>query len=120
MGQIRYSSRIVLNIRIDYLPRQLLQSRDCNDRCSQVLIANVLSGDQPTSARSSYISSSRFTFSVEMEFGKPYISKFKVEIKINPSLNSYFNPVSIGNTFVVDVNPSQLTLARRLDQDELK
>jgi hypothetical protein len=55
-----------------------------------------------------------------MEFGKPYISKFKVEIKINPSLNSYFNPVSIGNTFVVDVNPSQLTLARRLDQDELK
>jgi hypothetical protein len=54
-----------------------------------------------------------------MEFGKPYISKFKVEIKINPSLNSYFNPVSIGNTFVVDVNPSQLTLAR-LDQDELK
>jgi hypothetical protein len=28
--------------------------------------------------------------------------------------------VSIGNTFVVDVNPSQLTLARRLDQDELK
>jgi hypothetical protein len=27
--------------------------------------------------------------------------------------------VSIGNTFVVDVNPSQLTLAR-LDQDELK
>jgi hypothetical protein len=54
-----------------------------------------------------------------MEFGKPFISKFKVEIKINPSLNSYFNPVSISNTFLVDVNPSQLTLARQ-EKDELK
>jgi hypothetical protein len=118
LGQIRYCSKVVLNIKIDYLPRTLLQSRDCNDRCSQVLVANVLNGDQPTSVRSSYISSSRYTFSVELEFGKPYISKFKVEIKINPSLNNYFNPVSIGNTFTVDVNPSQLTLALR-DQNVL-
>lgn len=94
LGQIRYSSKVVINIKIDVLPKALLQSKDCNDRCSGVINANVLSGDQPTSVRSSYISGSRYTFSVELEFGKPYINKFKVEIKVNPSLTSYFNPVS--------------------------
>ena len=56
---------------------------------------------------------------MELEFGKPFISKFKVEIKINPSINNYFNPVLIGNIFTVDVNSSQLTLAQR-DQNVLK
>ena len=111
LGQIRYSTKVVLNIKIDYLPKQLMQSSDCNDRCSQVLVASVLSGDSPTSIRSSYVSGSRYTFSVELEFGKPYVSRFRVEIKVNPSLSRYFQAVSIGNTFVTEVNPSQLTLA---------
>ena len=43
-GQIRYSTRIVVNIKIDYLPQELLQSLECTDKCSQVLVATILSG----------------------------------------------------------------------------
>lgn len=111
VGQIRYSTRIVLNIQIDYLPKQLLQSADCNDRCSQVLVAQVLSGDKPTAIKSSYVAGSRYSFSVELEFGKPYVGKFRLEVKVNPALSRYFNPVSIANSFAADVNPAQLTLA---------
>ncbi len=78
-----------------------------------MLIANVLEGDKPISVKSSYVSGSRYSFSVDLEFGKPYMGKFKVEIKVNPSLTRYFNNVQITNGFVTDVNPSQLTLARR-------
>ena len=113
LGQIRYSTKVVLNIKVNYLPKSLLQSRDCNDRCSQVLVATVLNGDQPTSVKSSYISSSRFTFTVELEFGKPYINKFTVEIKVHPSLASYFGSVSITKKVTFDVIPSKLTLAKQ-------
>jgi hypothetical protein len=112
LGQIRYSTKVVLNIKVNYLPKSLLQSRDCNDRCSQVLVATVLNGDQPTSVKSSYISSSRFTFTVELEFGKPYINKFTVEIKVLPSLASYFGSVSITKKVTFDVIPSKLALAK--------
>lgn len=115
VGQVRFQTRVVLNIKIDFLPRALLQSADCNDRCSQVLQANVVDGEKPTSVRSSFVSGSRYSFSVELEFGRPYMGRFRVEIKVNPALSRYFQNVGITNTFVVDVNPSQLTLARRED-----
>ena len=111
VGQIRYTTRVVINIKIDFLPKALLQSSDCNDRCSQVLQANIVSGDRPTSVKSSFVSGSRYTFSVELEFGKPYVNQFRVEIRVNPSLSRYFGSVGISNTFTTNVNPSQLTLA---------
>ena len=36
-GQIRYATKIIVNVKLDYLPKNLLQSADCNDRCSNVL-----------------------------------------------------------------------------------
>lgn len=113
IGQVRYSTKVVINIKIDYLPKELLQSSDCNDRCSQVLVATVLSGDTPISVKSYYVSGSRYTFSVELEFGKQYINRFRVEIKVNQSLSRYYKTVSIANSFTTDVNPSQLTLATK-------
>lgn len=112
-GQIRYASKMVINVKLDYLPKKLLQSTDCNDRCSQILSVNVVQGDRPTSVRSFYISGSRYSFSVEMEFGKPYISKLKVEIKVNERLAGYFGKTSIRNSLTVDLNPAQLTLATK-------
>ena len=112
-GQIRYTTKVVLNIKIDYLPVELLQSKDCNDRCSNVIMAEVSNGDRPTSVRSYYVAGSRFSFSVELEFSRPYMSKFSAQIKVNPALSRYFKQVSIANGFSVDVNPSQLTKAER-------
>ena len=53
-----------------------------------------------------------------MEFSKPYISKLKVEIKVNERLAGFFGKTSIKNSLTVDLNPAQLTLARR-ERDEL-
>lgn len=66
VGQVRYSTKIVLNIKIDVLPTELLQSRDCNDRCSQVLVADVTNGDKPISIKSSFISGTDYNFLVEL------------------------------------------------------
>ena len=40
-GQVRYATKIVINVKLDYMPLSLIQSDDCFDSCSQVLIANV-------------------------------------------------------------------------------
>lgn len=95
LGQVRYSTRIVLTVSIDYLPQTLLQANECNDACSSILIANITEGDKPISIKSSYVAGSRYSFSVEMEFGKPYMSNFRGEIKINPSVSRFFQGVSI-------------------------
>ncbi len=68
---------MVINIKIDYLPKNLLQSSDCNDRCSNVLDGQITGGDKnAVSIKSSYISGSIYTFSFEIEFGRPYIGQF--------------------------------------------
>jgi hypothetical protein len=79
-----------LNVKIDYLPKKLLQSNDCNDRCSQVLVATVTQGDKPISVKSSYVAGTSFTFNLELEFGRPYMNKFTVQISINQILAGFF------------------------------
>lgn len=63
-GQIRYETKVVLNVKLDYLPPDLMQAKECNDRCSQVLVATVTQGDKPISIKSSYVAGSRFTFNL--------------------------------------------------------
>jgi cysteine-rich repeat protein len=113
VGQIRYQTKVVLNVKIDYLPKKLLQSNDCNDRCSQVLVATVTQGDKPISVKSSYVAGSSFTFNLELEFGRPYMNKFTVQISINQILAGYFQGCSIVDPYSFDVNPAQLALARK-------
>ena len=36
------SSSIILNIRMNYLPQSLIQSADCNDRCLNVLVGEII------------------------------------------------------------------------------
>lgn len=116
-GQIRYETKVTVNIKIDYLPKELLQSKDCNDRCSQVLVATTSNGDKPTAIRSYYVAGSRYSFSVEFEFSRPYMGRFSANIRVNPSLARYFGSVSISNSFATDVNPAQLTMAKRIRDD---
>lgn len=41
------------------------------------------------------------------------MGRFTANIRINPSVARYFTGASIGNSFSVEVNPSQLTMATR-------
>ena len=43
--QVRYSTRIMINVKLNYIPRDLLQSKACNDRCKSVVTVNMVSGD---------------------------------------------------------------------------
>lgn len=73
-GQIRYQTKIVLNVKLDYLPKPLLQSTECNDRCSSVLVASITKGDSgAVSTKSSFIPGSSYAFSIEIDFGRSYI-----------------------------------------------
>lgn len=118
-GQIRYSTKIVLNVRLDYLPQNLTQSTDCSDSCSQVLVATLSGGETSARIKSTYIAGSRYAFSIAIEFDRPYIASFKASIKVNPTLARYFNPVGIQTTLVVDVNPAFLSVATAKSPDTL-
>lgn len=104
-GQIRYSTSIVLNIKIDYLPLALLQSIDCRDRCSSVLIGKLSNGETSATVTSSYTSGTNYAFTMKLEFNRPFIAKFDVQISINPALAGYFGTVSIANSITVPVTP---------------
>lgn len=78
-GQIRYSSKIIVNLKLDWLPKRLLQSADCNDRCSNVLDGRIISGDSDAvSIRSYFLAGTSFSFSMEIEFRRTYIGAFKL------------------------------------------
>ena len=65
---------MVLNIKIDYFPPELLQSEDCNNRCSGVIQAELVEGDTGAiSISSKYLPGSSYSFSVEIDFGRSYI-----------------------------------------------
>ena len=76
-GQIRYATKLIVNIKVDYLPKVLLQSEDCNNRCSNVLDGKLIAGDtNMISVRSKYLAGTTYTFSVEIDFGRSYIGEF--------------------------------------------
>ena len=59
------------------MPKKLIQSADCNDRCSNVLDGKLTAGDMDAvSIKSTYISGTTYSFSVEIDFGRSYIGKF--------------------------------------------
>ena len=64
-GQIRYSSKIVVNVKVDYMPLELIQSSDCSNQCSNVLDGKIIQGDtQALSIKSSYLAGTTYSFSI--------------------------------------------------------
>ena len=115
-GQVRYTTKIMINVKLDYMPLDLIQSSACNDRCSEVLVANIVQGESGARIKSSYIAGSRYAFSIMFEFDRSYIAQFTVEIAVNPTLGSrYFSGVSIDSRLVVDVNPAFMAGAEEED-----
>lgn len=113
-GQVRYATKIVINLKVDYLPPALLQSLDCRDRCSGVLTSK-LTGETAARVKSSFLSGTNFAFTMEIEFDRPYIARFNVEIGISPSVASYFGAVSISNKLNIEINPAFLA---KIDSSE--
>ena len=75
-------------------------------------MAEIKSGDTGAlSVKSKYIPGSSYSFSVELDYGRSYMGKFSVELKINPALSHFFGAVNISDTLLVEVNPAFLSIA---------
>ena len=106
-----------MNIKLDYLPKALIQSSDCQNECSNVLEGRIISGEKAVSIRSRYIAGTSYSFAMEVEFGKDYIGVFELEVRVNDEIGrKYFQGVGVSNKLVVEVNPVYLSLA---DKDSL-
>lgn len=119
-GQSHLWGKIVLNVRVNYLPQALIDSAvDCKNRCNNVLSAKIISGDQSAiSIIGSYIQNSRFSFSVEVVFGKEPIGMFVLQVGLNPSLSSkYFSGIDTSSTINVNVNPSYFSITHGNDDN---
>ena len=110
-GQIRMETSMILNVRLDYLPQALLQSADCNNKCFNVLVGEIMDGDKAaTSITSEYLPGSTYSFAVKVEFGRSYIGKFTIKISIDRAIGlKYFGQVSASQSIDVDVQPSFLS-----------
>ena len=95
-GQSHLYGKIVLNIRANFIPLPLIESAtDCQNKCDNVLKVDIVKGDKATTGIvASYIATTSFSFSVEINFGREPIGLFTVEIGINPSLvQKYFSGI---------------------------
>ena len=73
-GQVRLSTSIVLNLRVNYIPASLLISHDCEDSCSQILTGTILSGDTSSlGITSHFLAGTAYDFTMTIEFGRPYM-----------------------------------------------
>lgn len=111
-GQIRMPTGIVLNVRLDYLPQSLIQSKDCSNKCRNVLVGEIIDGDDGAlSISSEYLPGSSFSFSVKIDFGRPYMGKFTIKISIDRAIGQkYFGQVSASQSITIDVEPSFLSV----------
>lgn len=96
IGQIRQSTRVVINLKLNYLPNSLIQSQDCANKCNQILVGTITGGDRSSvSITSEYLSGTRYFFSMTIEFGRSYMAKFTLNINVNSSLQKYFGGIGV-------------------------
>ena len=71
-GQAHLFGKIVLNVRVNYLPQELIKSaNDCANKCNNVLAVKIVSGDMSTTGiRASYVPTTSYSFSIEIDFGR--------------------------------------------------
>ena len=119
-GQSRVYGKIIINVRVNYLPQALITSaNDCRNNCKDVLVGKFTSGDTSAiSIISSYITNSQLSFSVEVNFGREPIGMFSMQIGLNPIIAAkYFSGVDTSAVLNVNVNPA--LFAKNLNSDQL-
>lgn len=108
-GEVRYSTSMVVNVKVDYLPPELLQSPDCNDRCSGVLDIEIVEGMRALNVRSMYLAGTSYDFAVRLEFGKPLVEEFVLEVEINRVIGQkYFRDIDTSRPLVIGIDPALL------------
>ncbi len=96
IGQIRRSTSVVINLRLNYLPNSLIQSQDCANKCNQILVGTISSGDRSSvSITSEYLAGTRYLFTMTIEFGRTYIAKFTLNVNVRSSLQKYFGGIGV-------------------------
>lgn len=83
---------------------------DCVNRCNDVLSVQVTSGDRSfTSIKASYIPSTSFSFSIEIDYGREPIGTFTVQVGVNSRLvQRYFSGIDVSRQVSINVNPAFL------------
>lgn len=112
-GQSHLYGKIILNVQVNYLPVALIQSaNDCLNQCKEVLSVQIISGDtSATSIIASYIPTTSFSFSIEIDYDREPIGIFTVRIGINPKLvQRYFSGIDVSRSVTVNVNPAFLAI----------
>jgi hypothetical protein len=111
-GQTHLTNKIVLNVRVNYLPQSLIKSAtDCKNGCDLVLDVKITKGfSSVLSIKSSYIPGSTYSFSIEMDFGREPIGLFTVQVGLQSGIAlKYFSGIDTTNTLSIDVNPAILS-----------
>lgn len=108
-GQSRVWGKVIVNVRLNYLPQALIDSAtDCKNSCNNVLAVNIISGDSSaTSIVARYIPTTTFSFSIEVDFGKEPVGMFVLNVGLRPSIAAkYFGAMDTSKQLTVNVNPA--------------
>ena len=117
-GQSHLWGKVIINVKLNYLPQALIDSAtDCKNRCDKVLSAQIISGDKSAvSILAQYIPNSRYSFSVEVNFGKEPVGMFTLQVGIRKSLvGKYFQGIDCTKTLNINVNPAYFTVQQNID-----
>ena len=110
-GQSHLYGKIVLNVRVNYLPMALINSAiDCKNNCNNVLDVDIVSGYAGAkSITARYISTTSYIFSIEIDFGREPIGIFSVQVGINQRLKTqYFNGIDTSSKINIGCTPAYL------------
>lgn len=100
------------------MPGSLLQSAECANKCSQILVGTITGGDKSAvSITSEFLAGTRYIFSVTVEFGRTYMAKFNLNVAVSSALSKYFGGIQI-QPLDITIEPSYL-MAISNNQDRL-
>lgn len=117
-GQSHVWGKVIINVKLNYLPQDLIDSAvDCKNQCNNVLSASIISGDKSAvSILAQYIPNTRYSFSVEVDFGKEPIGMFVVQVGLRDTVAAkYFSGMDTSSTLNVNVNPAYFTTHQTAD-----
>lgn len=95
------------------MPQALIDSAvDCRNGCNNVLAVNIISGDSSAvSIVARYIPTTRYSFSIEVDFGKEPIGMFVLNVGLRKAIaTKYYGAMDTSKQLTVNVNPAYFSL----------
>lgn len=101
----------MINLKLNYLPKSLIQSNECQNKCSQILTGSIVSGETARSITSEYLSGTRYIFTMTIEFGRSYMATFRLRVGIESAVAKFFGgagvspvEITVEPAFLMSVN----------------